>query len=376
MSSHADLSPSAAKQWLNCTPSVRASEYIPKSDSEFAIEGTLAHKLAEIMLKSHLGIISEIFFENELIKIKADPIFRSNMLSYVSSYVSFVLEEYYKNKALDESTTIELETLVDLSAYIPESFGSADVIIKTLDTIIVIDLKYGFGVAVEAEHNPQLMLYGLGAYLNNSLYYSKRDKVRMIINQPRLDSVSEYTITIEELLTWADEIKDKATQAYEGTGDFEAGSHCKFCALRGRCKARSELYLNLYKKAIMDEVSLSEVLTMKDEISNWLTHVYEDALQRMMLGEKLEGFKIVEGKSKRKYASKSEVEKRLLKEGYNQTDIFEEPKLIDITAMEGLLTKKRFKELLAGVVVKEPGKPVIAKVEDRREEIRVLDLFE
>ena len=236
---HALLGPSGAKRWMSCPPSARLEESFQEESTDYAAEGTLAHKLAEQILRYNNGEISKKALTGRLNKLKADPLYNQEMQDYIEDYANRVWEVINETKASCPDALILFEQQLDFSEYVPEGYGTGDVVIVADDMVNVIDLKYGKGVGVSAEDNPQLRLYGLGAYLEHSMLYDIR-RVRMTIIQPRLENISTEEMAAEELLDWAEtEVKPKAALAYVGEGDFQVGEHCRFCRARKTCRAKA-----------------------------------------------------------------------------------------------------------------------------------------
>ena len=371
---HALLGPSGAKRWMSCTPSVRLEEQFPDSSSEYADEGTLAHSLAETILRYNNGEISKKAFSTRFNKIKADPMYNQEMQDYIEDYTQRVWEIANEMKASCPDALILFEQRLDFSEYVPDGFGRGDVVIVADDMINIIDLKYGKGVGVSAEDNPQLRLYGLGAYLEHSMLYDIR-KVRMTIIQPRLENISVEELTAEELLDWAErEVQPKAAQAYAGEGEFKVGDHCRFCKARVTCRARAEYNLELTKldfvdPALLTDEEIGEVLRRADELDHWVKDVTEFALAEALKGTKYEGWKLVEGTSRRRYTDPARVIQVLLEEGYKAEDVQKPVEPKGLTDMTKLLGKKLFEELLASLVIKPEGKPTLVPESDKRPEL-------
>lgn len=371
---HALLGPSGAKRWMSCTPSVRLEEQFPDSSSEYADEGTLAHSLAETILRYNNGEISKKAFSTRFNKIKADPMYNQEMQDYIEDYTQRVWEIANEMKASCPDALILFEQRLDFSEYVPDGFGRGDVVIVADDMINIIDLKYGKGVGVSAEDNPQLRLYGLGAYLEHSMLYDIR-KVRMTIIQPRLENISVEELTAEELLDWAErEVQPKAAQAYAGEGEFKVGDHCWFCKARVTCRARAEYNLELTKldfvdPALLTDEEIGEVLRRADELDHWVKDVTGFALAEALKGTKYEGWKLVEGTSRRRYTDPARVIQVLLEEGYKAEDVQKPVEPKGLTDMTKLLGKKLFEELLASLVIKPEGKPTLVPESDKRPEL-------
>lgn len=371
---HALLGPSGAKRWMSCPPSARLEEQFPDSSSEYADEGTLAHSLAEIILRYNNGEISKKAFSTRFNKIKTDPQYNKEMQDYIEDYTQRVWEIANEMKASCPDALILFEQRLDFSEYVPDGFGRGDVVIVADDLVNVIDLKYGKGVGVSAEENPQLRLYGLGAYLEHSMLYDIR-KVRMTIIQPRLENISTEELTAEELLSWVEtEVKPKAALAYAGEGDFKVGDHCRFCKARATCRARADHNLELTKldfadPALLMDEEIGEVLRRADELVHWVKDITDYALAEALKGKKFDGWKLVEGTSRRKYTDQSKAEEVLMNAGYPAEVIQKPTELIGITEMTKLIGKKKFEELLSGLVIKPEGKPTLAPESDKRPEL-------
>ena len=371
---HALLGPSGAKRWMSCPPSARLEEPFPDSSSEYADEGTLAHSLAETILRYNNGEISKKAFSTRLNKIKADPMYNKEMQDYIEDYTQRIWEISNEVKASCPDARILFEQRLDISEYVPDGFGRGDVVIVADDLVDVIDLKYGKGVGVSAKGNPQLRLYGLGAYLEHSMLYDIQ-KVRMTIIQPRLENISTEELTVEELLDWAEkEVRPKAAQAYAGEGEFRVGDHCRFCKARVTCRARAEYNLELTKldfvdPALLTDEEIGDVLRRADELDHWVKDITEYALAEALKGTKYEGWKLVEGTSRRKYTDMAKVISTVQDAGYPYDDITKPVEPITITDMTKLIGKKKFEELLSGLVIKPEGKPTLVPKSDKRPEL-------
>lgn len=375
---HSLLGPSGAKRWMACTPSARLEEQFPEEETGYAAEGTLAHKLAEQILRYNNGEITKKALSGRLNKIKADPLYSAEMQDYIEEYANRVWETVSEVRASCPDALVLFEQRLDFSEYVPEGFGTGDVVIVADDMVNVIDLKYGKGVGVSAVGNPQLRLYGIGAYLEHSMLYDIR-RVRMTIIQPRLENISTEELTAEELLIWAEtEVKPRAALAYAGEGDFSVGDHCRFCRARKACRARAEYNLGLAKMefedpALLSDEEIGEVLKRADELAHWVKDVTDYALTEALKGKKFDGWKLVEGMSRRKYADQAKAEEALLQAGYGLEKIRKPAELIGLTEMAKLTGKKRFEELLSGLLIKPEGKPTLVPESDRRPEISTAD---
>ena len=371
---HAVLSASGAYRWLACPPRARLEEQFEETTSTYAEEGTLAHGIAEQKLRFLLKQISAQDYAQALQIFEKNEFYSASMLDYIETYAAIVIEKINEARSRSKDAVVLLEQRLDFSDWVPEGFGTGDVVIISDGVLEVIDLKYGKGVPVVAEDNAQMRLYALGALATfDSLYDIKT--VRMTIVQPRLDSVSSDEITAEMLYRWADtELVHRAQLAWEGKGEFQAGEHCRFCRARYTCRARAEANLELAKMdfrkpELLTDEEIGEVLKRADELKAWVSDVFDYALvQARDHGKKFKGWKLVEGRSVRQYADEDAVAKTLLEAGYKEEQIYEK-KLWGITAMEKLLGKTKFSELLKGLVVKPAGKPTLVPETDKRPEL-------
>ena len=356
MGTHALLSPSAAHRWMNCPPSACLEREFPSSSSEVAAEGTAAHALCEHKLHKFLKLRSKRpqsdFEDDEMDRCSDD-------------YVLFVQERMREIT----SPMVLVEQRLDLTRYVPEAFGTADCIIVGGDRLHIVDFKYGMGVLVEAEHNPQMMLYALGALeLLDGIYDIQ--KISVSIFQPRRENVCTWSLPKEELLRWArDDLVEKARLAYAGEGEYCAGEWCTFCRASVRCRARAEEKLRLakeefkYPPLITDE-EIEDVLGEIPELIKWANAILAYATDAAVNhGKEWTGFKIVEGRSVRRYKDEDTVAREAESAGY--TDIFDK-KLISLTQMEKLMGKKAFTDILGGLIEKPPGKPTLVPVSDKR----------
>lgn len=371
---HARLSASSAKRWMSCPPSVALEEQFPDAGSEYAEEGTFAHSLAEQMLRYNNGEISKKAFTTRFNKLKENRYYSQELQEYIEDYTRAVWEIVNETRASCPDALVLFEQKLDFSEYVPDGFGTGDVVIVADDLVNIIDLKYGKGVGVSAEDNPQLRLYGLGAYLEHSMLYDIQ-RVRMTIIQPRLENVSVEELLAGELLDWAEyEVRPRATLAMAGAGEFRVGDHCRFCKARKTCRARADYNLELTKLEFQDaelltKEEIGEVLQRAEQLTAWAKDITEYAFAEAMKGEKFDGWKLVEGRSNRKYEDEAKVKECLMGAGYPESDILKPQELQGITAIEKLLGKKSFAELLGGMVIKPEGKPVLVQESDKRPEL-------
>lgn len=374
MSAHALLSPSSASRWLACTPSARAEENIQGKYSEAASEGTLAHSLAELMLLSYIGQINKQNFSIECAKIYENELYSDDMQSYCQDYASYVIEQYVKAKFHTKDALLEIEVKLNLTDYVKEGFGTGDSIIIADGVLDIIDLKYGKGVLVGANNNKQMMLYALGALREYDYRYDIHT-VRMTIYQPRLSNISSFEMSVEELKNWADsELKQRAELAWEGKGEYAPGEHCRFCKVKTICKALADYNLELAKYEFKDahqltDTEIADILTRADFFKNWISAIEEYALiAAIEEGKHWPGYKLVEGKSNRKYSDPDALGAHLINSGYSDDKIYTKS-LLGITNMEKMLTKKVFEQVCGPFIIKPQGKPTLVTEADKRPEI-------
>ena len=376
---HALLSASSAHRWLNCPPSAVAAEAYPNEDTEYAREGTLAHEVAEVFARDSLngemedggttsrGIAHWGSWGEEVTQ---------EMVDCARGYADYIQEQIKSPDAL-----VMLEQRVDFSPWVPDGFGTADCIIIQGDTMDVIDYKYGKGVPVSAVDNPQEKLYGLGG-LNDYGFAYDVEWVQLHIYQPRISNVSVYKLPVSDLLAWGDGIKPTATQAQKGKGKYAAGSWCKFCPHAGRCRTLSKVcteYVEAHgakvKIPVLAPHEVAEVLAMEPLVSLWLRRVTDQALHTMLDGGEIPGYKVVAGKSRRKWADDLEAAKALEAAGYSMEDITT-TSLLSVSQMEKALGKKKVAELVGGHILTPTGAPTIAPESDKRPAYNPADDFE
>lgn len=363
MAQHSKRSASASHRWIHCPGSVRLSEQCPEPEgSSYAEEGTLAHAVAELKLKIAMD---QPTTAGELKRLTKDPLWDGEMDEATDFYRDIVIEHL---QAADDSMLM-IEQRVDFSEWVPGGFGTSDAVIISDDTIEIIDFKYGKGVRVDAKDNSQMRLYALGAFeIFGDLY--DFDKVVMTIVQPRLDHVSTEELTVDELLTWA---QDVVVPAAKDDATICAGDWCRWCPAKAVCRARAEANLALARydfkdPDLLDESEIGEILKQADELQKWVADVQEHALKQALDGTQYDGWKLVEGRSVRKYADELKVAEALQKAGYKEAVLYER-KLLGLTAMEKLVGKKKLTETLGDLIIKPAGKPVLVPDSDKREAI-------
>lgn len=369
--SHAFLSASGSHRWMTCTPSAALEKQFQDSGSEFAAEGTFAHALAELMLQVQLGIIDAKVYKRSLKFMAKDPFYSESMVDYLEAYVALVMERVTEARKDCPDTIVLLEQRLDFSEWVREGYGTGDVIIIADRILEIIDLKYGKGVPVSAIENSQIKLYGLGAINAFELLYDF-EEIKMTIAQPRLDNFSTFESSKDLLLNWAETVlKPLAELAWAGEGEYVAGDHCKFCKAKYNCRARAEYNLELakmdfQKPPLLSDEEIAEVLARADKLKAWVTDIQGFALDQVEnCGKHYPGWKLVEGRSTRKYSDACAVAAALIAAGYAEELIYERS-LLGITAMEKTIGKKDFGTLLDDLVIKPPGKPVLVPESDKR----------
>ena len=365
MSTHAFLSPSASHRWLMCPPSAKLNATLPDQTSPYAKQGTDAHELCAYLVEKTLGRDVKDPTENL-------DYYDEEMQMCAEGYAEFVMQELELARQTCPDTEVLVEQKVDFSKWVEGGKGTADCILLSDGTAEIIDYKNGLGVMVSSESeefggNPQLMCYSLGVIdMFDGIY--NIDTIRMAIYQPRRDNLSVYEMSKADLLKWADEVlAPTAALAMKGEGEFKAGSHCQFCKCKATCRKRAEFNLEMaqYDFAMPDTLEDHEVeaILMKvDQLTSWADDVKEYALNQALQGKEYENFKVVEGRSVRKYTDEDAVAFAVKDAGF---DPFEK-KLLGITAMTSLLGKKKFEDLLGGMIMKPPGKPTLVPKSDKR----------
>lgn len=368
---HAKLSSSASKRWLGCPGSVKLSEHYPNGSSIYADEGTIAHGMAEGMISKDDKLVQK--YEVEAAKFYGEhPELNGTFLEMkmiLQPYVDYVFEEYAAQVHEDEAAQLMTEERVDLTEYIPGGFGTSDVVILRQGRLHIIDLKYGKGVVVSAQDNPQLKLYALGTLARFDMLYDIEDVV-MTIYQPRLDNVSTDTIKAKDLYAWGEEvIKPGAQLALSEDAPVHAGDWCQFCPARYDCKERARDAMELQKylgQMVLSPEEIAEILGKIDRLVKFAEDIKDSALTKALDGEEIPGWKVVEGRSNRKYVgSEEEIVRQCEGAGYDQALLYER-KLLTITNMEKLMGKKQFAEVLGAYVEKPEGKPTLAPESDKR----------
>ena len=357
---HAILSASSSDRWLHCPPSARLCESYDDKGSDYAAEGTDAHTLCEYKLRRALGMEAEDPTENL-------TWFNEEMADCATGYAIYVLEQVEAAKQTCCDPVVMIEQRVDFSRWVASGFGTADCIIIADGTLQIVDYKHGLGVLVSAEENPQIQCYALGAMeLFDGIY--DIDSVRMTIYQPRRDNVSTYEISKDELYHWADEVlKPTADLAFAGDGNFLCGEWCGFCKAKHDCRARADANLALARydfklPPLLTDEEVEDILALADDFVSWAADIKEYALQQAISGKEWHGWKLVEGRSNRRYTNEAAVAGTVTDAGFDPYD----HKVLGVTAMQKLLGKSRFDELLAAYIEKPQGKPTLVPESDKR----------
>ena len=357
---HAVLSASSSERWLHCPPSARLCESYEDKGSDYAAEGTDAHELCEYKLRKALGMEAQDPTENL-------TWFNEEMSDCANGYAAYVLEQVEAAKQTCADPVVLIEQRVDFSRWVESGYGTADCIIIADGTLQIIDYKHGLGVLVSSEENPQMQCYALGALeLFDDIY--DIGSVRMTIYQPRRDNVSTYEISKDELYRWADEVlKPTADLAFVGDGNFLCGEWCGFCKAKHDCRARADANMELARydfklPPLLTDEEVEEIISRVDDLVAWAADIKEYALQQAISGKEWNGWKLVEGRSNRKYTNEIAVAGAVTDAGFDPY----ERKVLGVTAMQKLLGKSRFEELLAAYIEKPQGKPTLVPESDKR----------
>ena len=384
MGAHAVLAPSSAKRWMTCTPSARLEETVPSKDTAYTREGTIAHAMAENILRHLLEInasglpsYDEYFsmhgstIAQQQVEAMAECIDWREMAETVyEHYCRLVYEAYLGAQLEDPDAVLLIESQLRLAEFIPEGFGSSDAVLIYGDTLEVFDLKYGKGVKVEAENNAQMMCYALGAYCGQGEFYDIAN-VRMTIIQPRLRHESSWTMTAKDLMKWAkEELAPAALKAWNGEGEQTPGEHCRFCRVAAQCKALASYTLDVTEKqtepGLMALEEIARLLPHFATIKSWINSVEEYALAAALEGDTIPGFKVVEGRSIRKISNPYRAMDILEQNGISPENYLKPKELKSIGDLEKALTKKGFNTLLGDLVIKPEGKPTLVEDADPR----------
>lgn len=362
---HAVLSASASHRWLVCTPSAQLERQFPDKGSPYAAEGTAAHALAEETLRK--------FLAGGDATVKSDD---KEMQEAIQVYVDACVEKIIAARQASPDAKVLVEERLDFSAFVPEGFGTGDMVIVSDGGLEIVDLKYGKGVRVAAEKNSQMMLYALGALSAYGWLYDI-GRIRMTIIQPRMDNISSFELTEEELLRWGRQVKAIAARAYAGEGDFKPGEHCRFCKARTVCRAYAESMKAHIKEDFapgpeLDPAEIADIVEHAKEVKTWLDSIEAYAMGKALSGTKWPGLKLVAGRSTRKIVDEAAAAELLLAAGVE--DIYKPASLKTLTALEKLCGKKRFAEILGANITKSDGKPTLVPESDKRKELEIGDV--
>lgn len=382
MAAHAYLSASSSHRWLECTKSPFLESTLPDSTSAYAAEGTLAHEIAETLLRIDINGNCGADIE-DLKALTKDELFYKGMIDEVEIYTSYCQERLNELLVEDSLSVMEIEQRLDFSQYVPKGFGTGDCVLIGNKTLEVIDLKFGKGVPVDPAENSQLMLYGLGALEAFDFLY-EIETVVLTIAQVRLDGIKSWRISKEDLIKWGKNyVQPRAILAYEGEGETVPGDWCRFCKFKSNCRARAEYNLELtliYKEAKAESLTfeeISEILDRESEISNWLKDITEYALDEALKGTYIPGYKVVEGRSIRKLIAPEKIAEILMENKYSEAEIFKPKEINNLTTLEKLVGKKDFTDLVGDYIIKPPGKPTLVVESDKRPAINdIEDEFE
>ena len=371
MTAHALLSASGSKRWLSCTPSARLEATLPEqkrgtiSGFDFSQEGTTAHSLAEVKLRHHFGQIDYEEYEREYEAVKATPYFDADFEANVDNYVLYVRSQ------IGEGDTPLFEQRVDFSDWVPDGFGTADVVILSKHAIRVIDLKFGKGIPVSAIDNPQLRLYALGAWSKFKDEFPDIQEVSYTIHQPRLDSISTDGTSLHKLVDWANYyVKPKAKKAWSGSGEFLPGEWCQFCRAKAQCRARSDFNIELAKlefkaPALLEDDEFSQVLEKAKGLKTWVNDVEAFAISRAVTQQIIPtGYKLGTTVTHRKITDHELAATVLKEKGIDAGALWESPKLKSLTHLEKLAPKGQVVQWLGNLVVRPEGEPKLVKVKE------------
>ena len=374
--SHALLSASGSHRWLNCTPSAKMEEGFADTTSEAAKEGTLAHEIAELKLIKHFRVdmMPKRQITSKINALKKNELYQPEMDGNTDKYVDYIKSVSLK---YDNSPTVIIEARLDLSSYIKDGFGTADCILIGGGTLQVVDLKYGKGVPVSAERNPQLMIYALGALERYSLIYDIQHIVLSIV-QPRLsDSASEYELSAEELREFGEYVRERASLAYDGKGEFSPDEHtCRFCKAKAVCKARADKNTELWFKGVPDVKILSneeigEYLKKGKDVAAWVSDLKDYALNECLAGRSINGWKAVEGRSTRKWSNEDLALNTLIATGVDSSLLYE-TKPLTLAKIEKLVSTEEM-AAVADYIIKPPGSPTLVEESDKRKAINTIE---
>ncbi len=377
---HARYSPSHAAVWGTCTASVRAEENIPETDSEYAAEGTLAHAIAELKLCSRFGLLPADVCKSRLDMLRADPLYQKEMEEYTDIYADEIMKVCC---AFPEKPYVIVEKRLDMGHIVPDCFGTADCIVLYGTILHIFDFKYGKGVSVSAENNPQLRLYALGAIGEYSVF-GKIKTVFMNIIQPRIDNICSACMPAEELTAWGDKFGRRVKASIAAGGEFVPGEHCRFCKAKAKCRARAEMLLSAEEQKaredrgeMLTDEEIGEVLLRAQLLAGWVKGLEEYVYDKLLRGEPVPHWKLVEGRSVRAISDINGAFAALEAAGYG-SELLYERKPLGLTALEKLCGRKKLTELIGNYITKPSGKPTLVPESDKRKafsQTRIAEMF-
>ena len=389
---HALLSASSASRWLVCTAAPRFEEGLPESTSTYAEEGRVAHAIAELKAIKKFTVMTSRTYTTRLNKLKKEALYDPEMDKTTDLYLEHLTEQ---SMLYDSSPTVAAEVKVDFGEYVPEGFGTCDCVMIGGDTLSITDYKHGKGVPVSAVGNPQMRLYALGALKRYAPVFGDTIKrVRMTIDQPRLDSYTSDIITVEELKAWGESIKPIAQKAFSGLGEFVPGEHCRFCRGKAQCRARANVntaledfkdcvpagewnakaeahvsaggVVNGTPPQLLSDAEIGDLLIRGQQLVQWYKDLEEYATKALLDGKPIEGWKLVAGRSNRTFTDQDAAIKAVIAAGYDEALVYDrKPKTL--SELEKLMGKAEFAEKIGSFVVKPLGKPTLALATDNRE---------
>ena len=382
---HALLGASSAHRWLHCPGSARLTENMPDNTSIYAEAGRLAHEIAELKARQYfIENQPKRTFNAQLKKLKESEHYDKSMEFATDEYL-----EHLKSLAISypEPPSVALEARVDFSDIVPDGFGTADCLMIGSGRIDVVDYKNGSGVVVEAENNPQMMLYAWGALRYFRPIFGDSIKViHMSIVQPNAGGVREWEAPLSELIKWTEKVvRPTAKRAFDGVEDYQAGEWCKFCKAKSTCSKRAEGMFTVEPimhsartgsdgaKSIqttgaltLNDDQVGEILTRAREVASWLKDLEDYALKATLEGRHIAGWKAVEGRSSREWSGGSDKAFTQLQiRGVAETILYER-KPVSVAGLEKTLGKKAFAEIAEGLWTNTPGKPTLAPEGDKR----------
>ena len=379
---HALLSASGAEKWFNCPPSARREEGLPDTTSSYAAEGTLAHELADLINRYNLQHMNKRAFTKAFDALKQHELYNPEMEEHCGDFGNYVHGKYQAAKKKTPDAVCLTEQRLDFSAYVPEGFGTGDVIIIADGVLEIIDYKYGKGVTVSAEGNKQMMLYALGALQAYDFQYAI-DAVSMTIYQSRLSNISKHSMTVAELKLWAEnELRPVAILAHKGEGVATPGGHCRFCKVFATCREHAAHHLaqtrhDFALPPLLSDEEIPDILAQLKPLKLWADKLEAYALAEALKGKLWPGYKLVEVTGRRKYADEAAVAEKLRAEGYAEDEIYTRA-LLGIGALEKAIGKKEFSAILepSGLILRPPGAPKLVEDSDEHPALHITNAAE